>query len=179
MDEVSAVKNENVINKCWQTQCHLYQISHLTKCKIHWIVWVCLVGLTFTFAASALGSVGHCSGVRASIQNQQLLRHSVVIAARAAHQRGVWRYRREDRGMIFTVMGGQCNDYRTAGERKGEKWVKEGGGNQRSSSRDILLTICNLLKISISSWWHNHSIAIGNNHKSRDQLSTATTEKDK
>lgn len=78
----------------------------------------CLAALTFTFAASALGSVGHCSGVWASVQDQQLLWHSVVITAR---QRGVWRYRQEDREMIFTVSCGNVRIKLPArGTREGE-----------------------------------------------------------
>lgn len=46
-----------------------------------------MAALTFTFTASALGPVGHRSGVRAGVQDQQLLWHRVVVAA---CQRRVW-----------------------------------------------------------------------------------------
>lgn len=92
----------------------------------------CLAALTFTFAASALGSVGHCSGVWASVQDQQLLWHSVVITAR---QRGVWRYRQEDREMIFTVSCGNVRIKLPArGTREGEcekERIREVAGMQK------------------------------------------------
>lgn len=136
----------------------------------------CLAALTFTFAASALGSVGHCSGVWASVQDQQLLWHSVVITAR---QRGVWRYRQEDREMIFTVSCGNVRIKLPArGTREGEcekERIREVAG-MRLTETD---SICNRLKMNISSWWHKHSVAIGDYRKSRDLLSAATTEKDK
>lgn len=109
-------------DECW----HDCQLLSSMSYKIHEVVFKCLVALTFTFAASALGSVGHCSSVWASIQNKQLLWHSVVIAARAARQGGVWRHRREDREKIFTVMGGQCWENWSVGEQNRERvWESE------------------------------------------------------
>lgn len=104
---------------------------------------------TFTFAASALSSVSHCSSVWASIQNQQLLCHSVVIAAGASRQRWVWGKRRfwslwADSVMRIDLPGKgrkrKCERRRTVSEGKGT-WLRETD------------SICNLLKINISSWW--------------------------
>lgn len=58
-----------------------------------------LAALTFTFTASALGPVGHCSSVRAGVQDEQLLCHRVVVAA---CQRRVWGEERNT-GMVCCV----------------------------------------------------------------------------
>lgn len=73
-----------------------------------------LAALTFTFTASALGSVGHCSGVWAGIQNQQLLWHGVVITT---CQRGVWRYKRAQRGLFVRVRKSESNSSRDVAAR--------------------------------------------------------------
>lgn len=94
-----------------------------------------LAALTFTFTSSALGSVGHCSGVWAGIQNQQLLWHGVVITT---CQRGVWRYKRAQRGLFVRVRKSECNRSRNVARTR----LTETDSN------------CNLLKINTSSRWH-------------------------
>lgn len=95
----------------------------------------CLAAFTFTFTASALGSVGHCSGVWAGIQNQQLLWHGVVITT---CQRGVWRYKRAQRGLFVRIRKSESNRSRDVARTR----LTETDSN------------CNLLKINTSSRWH-------------------------